>query len=120
MAFQFDEGHIYDGQLLVCPENVIPTALGIGPQKIIGSSYIQGPLNVGDTGFPFPPPATVMIGPRVDAGPKGSLTGAICGVPASNLSLYVKGNTAIKANLIVSSDILARGNITAQGEVKSR
>ena len=48
MAFQFDEGHIYDGQLLVCPENVIPTALGIGPQKIIGSSYIQGPLNVGN------------------------------------------------------------------------
>ena len=120
MAFQFDEGHIYDGQLLVCPENVIPTALGIGPQKIIGSSYIQGPLNVGDTGFSFPPPATVMIGPRVDAGPSGNVTGSICGVTPGNLSLYVKGNTAIKANLFVSSDILARGNITAQGEVKSR
>ena len=90
MAFQFDEGHIYDGQLLVCPENVIPTALGIGPQKIIGSSYIQGPLNVGSTGFPFPPPATVMIGPRVDAGPSSTLTGSICGSTASNLSLYVK------------------------------
>jgi hypothetical protein len=120
MAFQFDEGHIYDGQLLVCPENVIPSALGVGPQKIIGSSYIQGPLNVGDTGFSFPPPATVMIGPRVDAGPSGNVTGSICGVPASNLSLFVRGNTAVKANLFVSSDILARGNITAQGEVKSR
>ena len=120
MAFQFDEGHIYDGQLLVCPENVIPSALGVGPQKIIGSSYIQGPLNVGDTGFSFPPPATVMIGPRVDAGPSGNVTGSICGVTASNLSLFVRGNTAVKANLFVSSDVLARGNITAQGEVKSR
>ena len=120
MAFQFDEGHIYDGQLLVCPENVIPPALGIGPQKIIGSSYIQGPLNVGSTGFTFPPPATVMIGPRVDAGPKGSVTGAICGSVASNLSLYVKGNTAVQADLFVSGNNNVKGNVMAQGEVMSR
>jgi len=120
MAFSMDEIWAYEGQLLCCPENVVPTALGVANQKIIGSSYVQGPLNVGSTGFSFPPVATVLIGPRVDSGPKGEVTGTICGVPATNLSLFVKGNSAIKGNLFVSSDILARGNITAQGEIKSR
>ena len=88
-------------------------------KKIIGSSYIQGPLNVGDTGFSFPPSATVLIGPRVDSGPRGNISGAICGVTPTDLSLFVRGNSAIRGNFFVSSDILARGNITAQGEVKS-
>ena len=114
-----DEIWAYEGQLLCCPAGVVPGALGIANQKIIGSSYIQGPLNVGDTGFSFPPSATVLIGPRVDSGPRGNISGAICGVTPTDLSLFVRGNSAIRGNFFVSSDILARGNITAQGEVKS-
>jgi len=120
MAFTMDEIWAYEGQLLCCPENVVPTALGVANQKITGSSYIQGPLNVGDTGFAYPPTATVLIGPRADSGPKGQVSGTICGTPPTDLSLFVRGNSAVRGNLFVSSDILARGNITAQGEVKSR
>ena len=119
MSFSMDEIWAYEGQLLCCPAGVVPGALGIANQKIIGSSYIQGPLNVGDTGFSFPPSATVLIGPRVDSGPRGNISGAICGVTPTDLSLFVIGNSAIRGNFFVSSDILARGNITAQGEVKS-
>jgi len=120
MAFTMDEIWAYEGQLLCCPENVVPTALGVADTKIKGSSYIQGPLNVGSTGFDYPPAATVLIGPRADSEPQGKVSGTVCGIPPSNLSLYVKGNSAIQGNFFVSSDILARGNITAQGEVKSR
>lgn len=121
MSFSMDEIWAYEGQLLACKEGTIPIALGVGNKKIVCSSYVQGPFLTGDPkAFSFPPVATAMIGPRADDGPKGVLTGSICGVSPSDLSLYVKGNTAIKANLFVSSDTLVRGNITAQGEVKSR
>jgi len=120
MSFSMDEACIWGGQLLCCPSGVVPTALGVGPQKINWSSYIQGPLNVGSTGFDYPPAATVLIGPRADSEPQGKVSGTVCGIPPSNLSLYVKGNSAIQGNFFVSSDILAKGNITAQGEVKSR
>jgi len=118
MSFSMDEACIWGGQLLCCPAGVVPIALGVGPQKINGSAYIQGPLNVGDTGFT--PVATVLIGPRVDSGPQKQLSGTICGTPPTDLSLFVRGNSAVRGNLFVSSNILARGNITAQGEVKSR
>jgi len=120
MAFSMDEIWAYEGQLLCCSAGVVPTALGVADTKIKGSSYIQGPLNVGDTGFAYPPAATVLIGPRADSGPKGQVSGTICGTPPTDLSLFVRGNSAVRGNLFVSSDILARGNITAQGEVKSR
>jgi hypothetical protein len=98
MSFSMDEIWAYEGQLLCCPAGVVPGALGIANQKIIGSSYIQGPLNVGDTGFSFPPSATVLIGPRVDSGPRGNISGAICGVTPTDLSLFVRGNSAIRGN----------------------
>lgn len=47
MAFQFDETHIYEGQHLVCGEDKIPKALGVGLLKTPGSSYVEGPLQVG-------------------------------------------------------------------------
>ena len=43
MAFQFDETHVYEGQHLVCGENKIPKALGVGPMKTPGSMYCEGP-----------------------------------------------------------------------------
>jgi len=78
MAFQFDETHVYDGQLLVGPENKIPTALGVAATKIKGSGYVQGPLLVGsDKEFPTPY-ATVMITPPAHDGLPAIVPGALC------------------------------------------
>ena len=69
MSFQMDELHVYEGQELVCKNNVLPVALGIGPSKIPCSSYHQGPLLVGSPGT-FPSVfATVMIGPSAHGSP---------------------------------------------------
>ena len=119
MAFSMDEIWAYEGQLLCCPTNTTIPALGLADQKIKGSSYIQGPLNVGDTGFSYPPVATVLIGPRTN-GPAGSLGESICGASPSNLSLYVKGNTAIKASLFVTNNVSVGGKIDACGSITAK
>ena len=63
MAFVMDEVWVNDGQLLCCAEGIVPIALGVGPAKIRGSGYVEGPFQVGNP-FIFPSVyATVMIGP---------------------------------------------------------
>jgi hypothetical protein len=121
MAFAMDEIWAYDGQLLCSKEGVVPIALGVGNKKIRGSGYVEGPFQVGNPSI-FPSVyATLMVGPTSNSNsPTPSTQIAICGARATNPSLFVIGNSVVRANHFVSSDILAGGSITAQGEVKSQ
>jgi len=118
MAFQHDD-------LCVSHQFVVgdgfPELLGTGDKKIRGSSFIEGPMVIGDAGT-FPKvSATLMIGPdtNIDS-PKPSVSGSYCGTSPSNPSLYVVGDSVIKANFFVSSKILSGGDIIASGDVKSQ
>lgn len=60
MAFGFDDTAIH-GQS-VCGKG-IPKALGLGPLKINGSSFVEGPFQTGEAGAHNSCKATLMIGP---------------------------------------------------------
>ena len=62
MAFVFDETWINNGQLIVAEAGVNPSALGEGIDKVKHSAYIEGPLQVGNTGDFTSAEGTVMIG----------------------------------------------------------
>lgn len=120
MAFQFDETHVYDGQLLVGPENKIPTALGVAATKIKGSGYVQGPLLVGsDKEFPTPY-ATVTITPPAHDGLPAIVPGALCFGVNNPYSLAISGSSAFLGVVDTSENVHVGGDIKAQGEVMSR
>jgi len=119
MAFQFDETHVYDGQLLVGPENKIPTALGVAATKIKGSGYVQGPLLVGsDKEFPTPY-ATVMITPPAHDGLPAIVPGALCKGVNNPYSLSVSGSSAFLGPVDTNDDMQVGKSLFAQGEVVS-
>ena len=62
MAFVFDETWINNRQLIVAEAGVNPTALGEGENKERHTAYIEGPLQVGNTGDFTSAEGTVMIG----------------------------------------------------------
>ena len=96
MAFVFDEAWINNGQLVVASDTVKPPGqgLGKGADRVRHSAYIEGPLQVGQTGDFTTQQGTVMIG-------KDGNTG-------SPVSLYVKGDGTnavyIEGDLYVSGD----------------
>ena len=119
MALQFDETHVYDGQLLVGPENKIPTALGVAATKIKGSGYVQGPLLVGsDKEFPTPY-ATVMITPPAHDGLPTIVPGALCKGVNNPYSLSVSGSSAFLGPVDTNDDMQVGKSLFAQGEVVS-
>ena len=63
MALNIDEVQVYKGQLLVCDDEIIPKALGVKEDKITGSAFIQGPVQIGDDGSYSEVEATLMVGP---------------------------------------------------------
>ena len=63
MSFNIDEVQVYKGQLLVCDDEIIPKALGVGEKKITGSAFLQGPVQIGDDGSYSEVEATLMVGP---------------------------------------------------------
>ena len=63
MAFTIDEVQVYKGQLLVCDDEIIPQALGVGENKITGSAFIQGPVQIGNPDTFSEVKATLMDGP---------------------------------------------------------
>lgn len=108
-------------QLFVAKDVVKPENLGRGPAKIRGSTYMQGPTVVGRDNANAGITATLMVAPLKNGdSPTPAVVGTICGANPTNPSLYVIGNTAIKANLFVSSNIRARANIISQSNVKSQ
>ena len=63
MALNIDEVQVYKGQLLVCDDEIIPKALGVKEDKITGSVFLQGPVQIGDDGSYSEVEATLMVGP---------------------------------------------------------
>jgi hypothetical protein len=109
------------GQLHVTKDPAAPEPLGRGSASIHGASYMQGPAIVGSDKANLGISATLMVNPLKNSdSPTPAVIGSICGVTPTNPSLYVIGNTAIKASLFVSSNVLARGNIVSQSNVKSQ
>lgn len=97
-----------------------PPNLLLGPARIRGSSYIEGPSVFGAPIFPGIW-GTVMIGPNINVdSPPAIIPGAMCTGNNSPYSLAVIGSTGFIGTLDVAFSINAGFNIIAQGEVASR
>ena len=96
MAFCMDDVSA-DGQLM-CGVGQ-PIALGVGPKKIRGSSFVEGPMQVGKSGAYSTAQATLMVGQ----------TGNIdCKSP--DRSLFVKGDVKIEGDKRTSNALLVQGD----------
>lgn len=98
---------------------IIP--LGIGPAKVRGSAYIEGPAVFGNA-MTFPNVwATVMIGPNsnIDSLPP-IIPGTLCTGVHNPYSLAVQGPSAFMATVDTALDVNVGTNLIAQGEVMSR
>ena len=86
-----------------------PKCLGFGDDAIRGSSYIEGPLEVGDDeAFDDDAPvATVMIGPEANTDVKDH----------AKRSLHVKGNVKIEGNDLTSNALNIKGDIKQEGDI---
>lgn len=115
----FNDDQAVGGQLVVGAG--VPIALGVGPTKVNGSAYIEGPQIIGKaTEFPAVI-GTLMVGPLANNETNAvNIPGAQCGGNYSPYSLVVSGDAAIFDNLNVSQNIVAGNNLIAQGEVISR
>ena len=84
-------------------------ALGKGTEAIRGSSYIEGPLEVGDDeAFDDDAPvATVMIGPEANTDVKDH----------AKRSLHVKGNVKIDGNDLTSNALNIKGDTDQEGNI---
>jgi hypothetical protein len=107
-----------------------PIILGVGPTKIRGSAYIEGPKVFGNANT-FPNVwATTMIGPLTNQdSPTPSIPGAFQACTSANNSPYslaVVGDVAIfdncdvSKNITLGEDLNAGKDIIARGEVKSQ
>ena len=83
----------------------MPTALGDGVGKVRHSAYIEGPLQVGNTGDFTSAQGTVMIGKD--------------GNMETVNALFVKGDVTIIGNTDQTGDIKASGTVTAKNFVGS-
>ena len=100
MAFIFDEVLINNGQLVIADVNINPPdAFGKGPGRVKHSAYIEGPLQVGNSGDFSTAEGTVMIG-------KDGNTGA-------SKALFVKGDTTLDGDGKVTGDLNIDGTMFA-------
>lgn len=128
MAWQLDDLTL-SHQLIV--GSGYPSYLGVGNDKIRGSSYIEGPVVFGDaTTFPDIW-ATVMVGPNSNEdSPEPFIPGELCmGVnnrlvnsPGVNnpYSFAVQGPSAFMGKIDTALGITVGRHLVAQGEVASR
>jgi hypothetical protein len=83
---------LYVGKKLVVGDG-IPISLGLGPEEVRGSSYIEGPLLLGNvTEIPIAP-ATLVIAPHTNDDVK---------VP-SYWAAYIQGSVRVKGSLIADT-----------------
>ena len=102
MALNIDEVQVYKGQLLVCDDEIIPQALGVGENKITGSAFIQGPVQIGNPDTFSEVKATLMVGPDTnDESPQPSK------------SLRVNGDVDIIGDTTQLGNTVQTGNITS-------
>jgi hypothetical protein len=119
MAFQHDD--LCVSHQFVVGDGFPTTVLGVGPTKVRGSAYIEGPAVFGkDITFPNVW-ATVMIGPNsnIDSLPP-IVPGTLCTGVHNPYSLAVQGPSAFMATVDVAEDVNVGTNLIAQGEVMSR
>ena len=106
MAFQMDEVWVYQGQLKVNEPNNEPEWTKVtGENKINWATYLQGPVQVGDSGSYSGVEATLMVGPDTEGG--------------SSKSLRVNGDVDIKGDTKQEGDITQEGNYTQKGSFTS-
>lgn len=98
-----------------------PTTLGLGPTKIPGASYLQGPNILGNPNV-FPNVwAGTMIGPLVNPfSPPPLIPGALCTGINNPYSLAVVGSSGFLGNIDANLNVNVGLNVIAQGEVISR
>ena len=101
-----DEVWVYQGQLKVNEPNNEPEWTKVtGENKINWATYLQGPVQVGDSGSYSGVEATLMVGPDTEGG--------------SSKSLRVNGDVDIKGNTKQEGDITQEGNYTQKGSFTS-
>jgi hypothetical protein len=105
VAGNADFQHI-TGQLFVTNAESKPKALGRGSNRIDGSAYMMGPVQIGKDSDYSKVDATVMI---------SNTNNADCAVPEN--ALFVKGKTTNQGNLAVTQNISAGGDISAEGNI---
>ena len=125
MALSFDEIWVYGGQLVVAEPFTTPKALGVGVDKVDWSSFIQGPLQVGQVGDFSSATATTMIG-RTDTistplslNTRGNVT--IEGDGGTANGLWVTGGSSVDA-VYVQGDMYVSGQVDCgnKGRLASR
>ena len=101
-----DEVWVYQGQLKVNEPNNEPEWTKVtGENKINWATYLQGPVQVGDSGSYSGVEATLMVGPDTEGG--------------SSKSLRVNGDVDIKGDTDQTGDITQEGNYTQKGSFTS-
>ena len=101
-----DEIWVYQGQLKVNEPNNEPEWTKVtGENKINWATYLQGPVQVGDSGSYSGVEATLMVGPDTEGG--------------SSKSLRVNGDVDIKGDTDQTGDITQEGNYTQKGSFTS-
>jgi hypothetical protein len=99
---------LYVGKRLFVGEGN-PECLGRGESEIRGSSFIEGPAQIGDAGSFSSVDATVMIGPDTNSESKDP-----------DRSLYVKGDTKIEGSGRTDNALLVQGDEQIiQGDLKN-
>ena len=125
MAFHFDEVHTYEGQHLVCQEKSVPKALGVGPQKVTHTSYIQGNTQIGKVDAFSSANATLMVGREDTIGTDRSVyingNQYINGDSGTSNALYVTGGGSVDS-LYVDGDVYVTGRVDCgnKGRLASR
>ena len=124
MAFCMDDVSA-DGQLM-CGVGQ-PIALGVGPKKIRGSSFVEGPMQVGKAGAYSTAQATLMVGqtgntdcksPDRSVFVKGNVK--IEGDKRTPEALLVQGDAKVDGNLSVEKNVSVKGNVSVDGNISSK
>jgi len=97
MAFLMDDVAA-GGQLMVGAGT--PPALGIGPAKINGSAYVEGPLQTGSAGSYSSAQATLMVGKLTNSEAKSSPLYSLWVKLYSRFQSFVRVDTLLKAKFI--------------------
>lgn len=114
MSLSFDDLTIQ--HQLYIGAGVVPF-FGLGPARVRGAAWIEGPLNVG-TPFAINMGA-VNVGPLLNPdAPTPFIPGGFCyGPPSNPFSLAVIGSHAVLGNLETAGDVTVGGNLKVQGLV---
>jgi len=97
MAFLMDDNAI-GGQMMVGAG--VPKALGIGPAKINGSAFVEGPLQAGEAGAHNTAKATLMLGPLTNPDAKTSPLYSLWSRLYSRFQSFVRVDLLLKSTYI--------------------